>query len=254
MKKWVLPITCTCIVFGLLLTLSLRLQNSVMQNNGDDKNDVLISLVKNNEAEISAYENTLSELRQQYDKMTAKPTNEADIKALQRELAALKAQAGLTAIEGPGIIITLDDNKVGLTQAPQSDANNYIIHYQYILRIVNDLKRGGAEAISVNDQRLATASEIRCVGNTILINTTRLAPPYEIKAIGDVLSLEDTLLNSSQYNNLRYLNFPVSYKTTNPQEPALAIPAYSGSYSTKYLTPSEEPAAPEQEPTTNEEE
>lgn len=237
MKKWVLPITITCFIFGLLLALQFCLQSSATVSNNDDKNDLLISLVKNNEAEIAAYETQLADLRTQYDTMTAKPSNEADIQELQRQLSDLRTQAGFNALEGPGVIITLDDNKVGLSQAPQGDANNYIIHYQYILRIVNDLKRGGAEAISVNDQRLITSSEIRCVGNTILINTTRLAPPFEIKAIGDVLALEEAVLTSRKFDELRYLNFPVSYKTTTPQDPTLEIPAYAGSFSSKFMTP-----------------
>ncbi len=237
MKKWVISITMACLVLGFLLSLQIRLQNSATLASSDDKNDVLIALVKNNEAEIADYETTLSDLRRQYEEMTAKSSNQSEVQALQGQLSELQAQAGLTALEGPGIIVTLDDNVVGLSSSPQNDANNYIIHYQYILRIVNDLKRGGAEAISVNDQRLVTTSEIRCVGNTILVNTTRLAPPFEIRAIGDVLSLEDAILNSWQFDTLKMLNFPASYKTTSPQEPKLSVPAYSGSFSPKYLTP-----------------
>ena len=179
--------------------------------------------------------------------MTAKSSNKTEVQDLQSELSDLQARAGLTAVEGPGITVTLDDNTVGLASSPQNDANNYIIHYQYILRIVNDLKSGGAEAISVNDQRLTTTSEIRCVGNTILVNTTRLAPPFEIRAIGDVLSLEDAILNSWQFDTLKLLNFPASYKTTSPQEPTLSIPAYTGSFSPKYLSPDPAAANPDTE-------
>ena len=188
MKKWVISITCACLVLGLLLSLQIRLQDSVTLASTDDKNDVLISLVKNNEAEIADYETTLADLRKQYEEMTAKSSNKTEVQDLQSELSDLQARAGLTAVEGPGITVTLDDNTVGLASSPQNDANNYIIHYQYILRIVNDLKSGGAEAISVNDQRLTTTSEIRCVGNTIFVNSTRLATPSEIRAISDVLS------------------------------------------------------------------
>ena len=247
MKKWVISITCACLVLGLLLSLQIRLQNSVTLASTDDKNDVLISLVKNNEAEIADYETTLADLRKQYEEMTAKSSNKTEVQDLQSELSDLQARAGLTAVEGPGITVTLDDNTVGLASSPQNDSNNYIIHYPYILRIVNDLKSGGAEAISVNDQRLTTTSEIRCVGNNILVNTTRLAPPFEIRAIGDVLSLEDAILNSWQFDTLKLLNFPASYKTTSPQEPTLSIPAYTGSFSPKYLSPDPAAANPDTE-------
>ena len=248
MKKWVISITCACLVLGFLLSLQIRLQNSAtLASTSDDKNDVLISLVKNNEAEIADYEATLTELRRQYEEMTAKSSNQSEVQDLQSQLSELQAKAGLTALEGPGVMVTLDDNVIGLSSSPQNDANYYIIHYQYILRIVNDLKQGGAEAISVNDQRLVTTSEIRCVGNTILVNTTRLAPPYEIRAIGDVLNLEDALLNSWQFDNLKLLNFPVSYKTTSPQDPKITIPAYAGSFSPKFLAPDTPSDTPSEE-------
>lgn len=249
MKKWVISITCACLVLGFLFSLQIKLQNAVTLAGSDDKNDVLISLVKNNEAEIAVYEESLSDLRKQYEEMTAKSAEAKEVQDLQESLSKLQFQAGLSAVSGSGIIVTLDDNAIGLTQAPQSDANNYIIHYQYLLRIVNDLKRGGAEAISINDQRLVTTSEIRCVGNTILVNTTRLAPPFEIRAIGDVLALEDAILNSWQFDTLKMLNFPVKYQTTTPQEPSLTIPAYAGSFTSKYLSPD----LPSEIPTTEEE-
>ena len=75
------------------------------------------------------------------------------------------------------------------------DPNRYIIHYENLLYLVNDLRNAGAEGISINGQRIVVSSEIRCVGNVILVNTTRLAPPFEISAIGDPKALELSLIH-----------------------------------------------------------
>ena len=83
--------------------------------------------------------------------------------------------------KGKPKIIAID---VPVTIIPVSYTHLDVYKRQDLLYIINDLKRGGAEAISINEQRIISTSEIRCVGNTILVNTTRLAPPYHIKVIG----------------------------------------------------------------------
>lgn len=239
MHKWIVPITTTCLILGLLLTLQIRLQNNMTPANTNDKTQTLISLVTNLESEIADYEMVLSALRQDTEKITAKASNgEDEVKALQNNLVEEQAKIGLTALEGPGIVITLDDNKAGSAASPQDDPNYYLIHYENLLYLINDLKGGKAEAISVNDQRIVSSSEIRCVGNTILVNTTRLAPPFVIQAIGDVSSLEKSILeNSEVYSILKDSGFPVSYKTTGLTMPTISISAYTGSFPTKHLSP-----------------
>lgn len=74
-----------------------------------------------------------------------------------------KMNAGLIAVTGPGLRITLDDSK---SVAKEVDVNNYI-HEQYIRAIFNALWNGGAEAIAVNDQRVTTNTEVFCAGSYI---------------------------------------------------------------------------------------
>ena len=73
------------------------------------------------------------------------------------------------------------------------NTNLYIIHDEDILKVINELRAAGAEAISLNDQRLISTSEIRCAGPTISVNNTRVAAPFVIKAIGNAKSMEDAI-------------------------------------------------------------
>lgn len=100
-----------------------------------------------------------------------------------------KMNAGLIAVTGPGLRITLDDSK---SVAKEVDVNNYI-HEQYIRAIFNALWNGGAEAIAVNDQRVTTNTEVFCAGSYIQINGSRQMPPYVIQAIGDTSKLSSAL-------------------------------------------------------------
>ena len=103
----------------------------------------------------------------------------------------LKMQAGLTALEGEGIIVEMDDGN----RAANADENPnlYIIHDDDVLRVVNELRAAGAEAVSINGQRLIETSEIRCAGPTLSVNNVRSAAPFIISAIGDKVALENAI-------------------------------------------------------------
>lgn len=103
----------------------------------------------------------------------------------------LRLKAGLTPLEGSGVIVRMDDSNRDIRAG--ENPNLYVIHDEDLLRIVNELRAAGAEAISINGQRLIATSEIRCAGPTLSVNNVRSAPPFEIIAIGDKNSLENSI-------------------------------------------------------------
>ena len=113
--------------------------------------------------------------------------NDSGARAMAIELENSMTLAGLTDVEGEGIIVTVNDSSD--VPAGASSAN-YIVHDRDLRDIVNELVGSGAEAISINDERICGRSSIRCVGPTITINDKHCAPPYVIKAIGDPATLE----------------------------------------------------------------
>lgn len=113
-------------------------------------------------------------------------------KILKDELIRAEAIAGLTDLEGSGIIVTLKDGVK--TDSVLTYGDEYgIVHDSFILTILNELRASGAEALSINDERILATSEIRCVGPTVSVNNTKIAAPFEIKAIGDPDTLENAL-------------------------------------------------------------
>ncbi|NMA69193.1 MAG: DUF881 domain-containing protein, partial [Desulfitobacterium sp.] len=114
--------------------------------------------------------------------------------ALVAELDRYRMMEGTVDATGPGIVITIDDR--------QQD-NRYVgsLSIEYLRRIINTLKFAGAEAISVNGQRIVASTSIVLSGtSTILVNQVPITRsegiPYEILAIGN----QDELL--SYFNNL----------------------------------------------------
>lgn len=222
-RKWLLPITLVCIISGFFLSFQLKvLTNSTNTNPLSQKNSNLITIINDLEKEIKNQEEQIAKIRTDLDELQTQQTD-SKLQELQEQLKRTKIAAGLTAVKGKGIIIVLDDNTEGMKANPNDDPNKYLIHYEHLLNLISELKVGGAEAISVNDQRLITTSEIRCVGNVILINTTRIAPPFEIKAIGSPKLLTE-ITTSGEIEILKATNYPVNLTLVEE----VIIPAYKG--------------------------
>jgi len=112
-------------------------------------------------------------------------------KGFNENLAKVNIAAGFTPVIGPGIVISLDDNPDPLQVGDNPE--DYIVHDYNLLFVVNQLKSSGAEAISINNERVIASSEVRCAGPTILVNTTRVSPPFEIKVIGNPEVMESSM-------------------------------------------------------------
>lgn len=148
--------------------------------------------------ELQQAKSEKEELAIQYDALSAKLSeieskvaNESDkINQLTRDLEKYRLFAGVTEVVGPGIEVTVN-NPIGDDGQPLE--KNIVYDYEMILKMINELNSAGAEAISINDQRMVTTSEIRAAGSAINVNTIPLNPPYIIKAIGSNVTLENAL-------------------------------------------------------------
>jgi uncharacterized protein YlxW (UPF0749 family) len=107
-------------------------------------------------------------------------------------MRALAVEAGGSALEGPGVTVTLDDSSAG--RSPTGDPNDLIVHERDIQTVVNALWAAGAEAIALNGERLTSLSAVRCAGNTLLLHGSLHSPPYRLAAIGDADRLAMALL------------------------------------------------------------
>ena len=157
--------------------------------------------------------------------------------ALRAELDKLEITAGLTDVEGPGVTVILEDSSSTNVTGDEAD---YLIHDNDLLSVINELRSAGAEAISLNGERLLATSEVRCTGAVVTVNGRRYAAPYVIFAIGD----PDTLYNAVTMRNgvVDVLSqWGITVKVT-PSD-LLLIPKYNGTVDYQYahtVTPGEE--------------
>lgn len=113
------------------------------------------------------------------------------LKALWEELNELKHLSGLTDVQGPGLIIKLEDAPEKKSDRP----DRHIIHDGDIRVLLNELKKAGAQAISINGERIIATSEQVCAGPTIRVNMERYSAPYIISVIGPAEQLYESVIN-----------------------------------------------------------
>ena len=151
---------------------------------------------------------------------------------LSSRLKNYNSLLGNTEVVGNGIIITLDDGDSSLLKGL---ATNYIVHDEDILETVNALKNVGAEAISINDQRVVSTTSITCAGNIVMINGERIGVPYVIKAIGLPSKLYGAVTMPGGYiENIQRQGVNVTFKQV--EDGSLLIPKYEGVYKFEYAT------------------
>lgn len=117
-------------------------------------------------------------------------TNNELISSMKEELKQLSISAGTVNVKGEGIVIILTDGTKALEPDLRQDS---LVHDSDLLTLVNELKAAGAEAISVNGQRIISTSAIRCAGPVIQVNYQKVAAPFTIRAIGNAEYLESAI-------------------------------------------------------------
>jgi uncharacterized protein YlxW (UPF0749 family) len=166
--------------------------------------------------------------------------NDQAMADLQEELQKANMAAGLTNLIGPGIILTINDIPRNLQTG--EDPNSLLVHDTDLQTIVNDLKASGAEAISINNQRIMAMSEIRCASTLILVNTKRVGPPFTIKALGNPDILESGItIKGGWLDIMKQWGYPISIQKSEEVE----IPAFNGTVRFEYSSiplPKEEKA------------
>lgn len=224
-------IAAVCLILGIMLAMQFKANLESPTNLTSDRWAELTVQMDNLRKERDALAEEVLTLREKLAQSAAGSSSKAGA-AMREELAKMNMIAGLTPVRGPGIIVVLQDSPAELQLG--TDPNNYLIHDYDLLNIVNELKAAGAEAISINGQRLVASSEIRCAGPTIMINATRIASPFEIRAIGDPATLESSLrLRGGYVEQMELWGARVKIQ----RQENIEIPAYKGSIKFEYAKP-----------------
>lgn len=238
MRKKQTAITLGVMCFALTLAIAIQLrtvQNSnlaISQSLAQDslRDEVLKWKEKydNTYIELTNSTKTLEEIRKQATQ------DDATAKAKQEEITKNNLLIGMVEVTGPGIEITLTDNNTGLTAEGKEllDLSTQIVHREDLLEVINALNNAGAEAISINGQRVVQTTAITCEGNVIKMNGQRISSPFVIKAIGSQGILSGSLTMAGGYLYWMEQN---GVKVELKQVDKVTVEKYNGVINYKYV-------------------
>mgnify|MGYP004455070941 FL=1 len=168
--------------------------------------------------EYSTLKDKSSEMKQQLEEIqnTAKEytAQSSDVQAtmdlLKSDVDKARCDLGYTDVKGPGIILTIADGKNAANDKEQ------VITYNDLIMAINELKYAGAEAISLNDERVVNNSFVANISEYMVMNDNRISGPYTIKVIGDSKNLESVInIKGGIKDYLESYNKQISYTVEN---------------------------------------
>jgi uncharacterized protein YlxW (UPF0749 family) len=197
----------------------------------------LDTVVRQERQRTDGLQGQVADLTRQVDAL-GKTVDDAQVTRVQRQVDALRGPAGFAETHGPALTVTLSDApKETIDRAVEKGevtADQLVVHQQDIQAVVNALWAGGAEAMTLQKQRVISTTGIKCVGNTVVLHGVPYAPPYEITAIGDVDALRAALDDSDYVAGYRtYVDaYGLGYEVRTSDD--VTMPAYDGASDLRY--------------------
>lgn len=134
-----------------------------------ERNKTLREEMQEKQRSLQEYESSFSEGEEAYSSLAA----EAEI---------LRRYIGLMPVTGPGLKVVLEDGDYGLQEV---NPNDYIVHESHVFQVIHEMYISGAEAVSVNGQRIHSNSTIICTGPVIEVDGVKYPAPFTIEGIGN---------------------------------------------------------------------
>ena len=223
----ILGLMCLLLTYGIVVQIKTVNGTGTIVSTNASENKLRDDVLKAKEKYDNLYK-TLEYMENQLEaERTNSTQNNSELEELEIAIKDANKILGLSEVTGDGITITVNDNQKISLNSWFADPNLLIVHDTDLMHIVNELKNAGAEAISINNQRIVTTTAIECDGNVIKINGEKIAAPFEIKAIGVPESLIGVTRFGGYVDYLEEERFlDVTVKSSEKEK--ITIPKYTG--------------------------
>ena len=219
---------CLALTAGICIQVrTVKNSNSTVSNNYEENNlrAEVLRYKEKYDNKVRDLEKAEAELEKERESSTQ---NNGDLQNKEEEIINGNKILGLAEVTGPGVTVTLTDSKKDINSA--LDPTTLVVHDLDVLSVINELKNAGAEAISINDQRIVPTSGIICGGNIIDINKEKVGTPFVIKAIGLPEQLAALNRPGGYLERLKEDGIGVELKKSN----SITIPKYTGTLTYNY--------------------
>jgi uncharacterized protein YlxW (UPF0749 family) len=165
--------------------------------------------------------------------------NGALVASLNAQLSEARLASGLVALQGHGVVVRLDDSSVPVP--PDAVPADYLVSATDLRQVIDQLWLAGAEAVSVNGERIVTTTAMTDIGTSILVNSTYLQAPYDISAIGPS-DLWDRFVNAPGFLAFTQARVQaVSLDLSMTSSDQVVVPAFDGTTTLSEALPAPSP-------------
>ena len=228
-KAEIIVLTIMCFILTIAISIQIKTvnKNGTTLSSNQSESNLKAQVLKMKEKYENQYDELeektldLEEARQQATQ------NNTELEEIENKIKKYNIILGNTDVVGEGVIVTLSDGKSDTTVLEPDNLN---IHAENILLVVSELKNAGAEAISINGERIVGSTAIQCDGNVIVVNGNKVSSPIEITAIGRTEVLTTLNRAGGTLENFKEQGKQVELKKIQ----SIKIPKYTGVMSFKY--------------------
>lgn len=226
-RRWLVATPLAFAACGLLFVASAH--NSEGTDLRPERYTDLASLVSSEADQVTELNAQVAAVRAETDRLAAR-VKSGRVRHFQRQAEQLMASAGLTAVTGPGVTVTLSDAPADVINSSTENLNLLVVHQQDIQAVVNAMWRGGAKAVTVQGQRIVTTTGIKCEGNAVQLDGVPYPQPYVITAVGDQAAILQAIHDDDYLAVYREQasqpRIAVGWELETP--PTVTAPAYDG--------------------------
>jgi uncharacterized protein YlxW (UPF0749 family) len=226
-----MAVALTLVVVGVILAIAYQ-QAIARAPDAAQAKAGLVDDIKRRSAASDSMQRQADDLREKLAKdREAALADSAAGQQTARQLEQLETITGLSSVTGPGLVVTIGDGPPPVdpvTGEPTGEVDLARVLDRDLQELVNALWRSGAEAITIDNQRLTPTSTIRLAGEAILVDLRPVTSPYEIKAIGDADRLNERFTGSSVARRFRgYIQrYEMTFEVKRDKD--LSLPASAG--------------------------
>jgi uncharacterized protein YlxW (UPF0749 family) len=238
-RQWRLLAPAVFMLAGLLFVTSAVSSGGIGLRAGDFTD--LDGLANSERHDVEGLRAHAAQLDAQVNRLSSRLGRDAPT-ALQRKVDALRGPVGLDPVRGPGVTVVLNDAPHDIQNSalndPNVDISNLLVHQQDIQAVANALWAGGAEAMTIQGQRVVATTGIKCVGNSVVLHDVPYAPPYTIRAIGPTAQMLQSIAQSPYVDlYMEWVNSKYHLGWALTVNPELRLPGFTGSTELRYARP-----------------
>ena len=236
---WQITLFVALVALGFLIAAQVRSEMPRVQYTSQERAP-LIQTVTDLQAQQKALQAQILDLRSRITNAeTGTQGSDAIAKQLNDALFQAGLSAGLTALQGSGTVVQLED---ALQVSQSAGGADLLVTGRDVRTVVEELWLAGAEAVAVNDERVVSTTSIIDIGGSLLVNSAYLAPPYQVKAVGPADLYAQLAASASWVDFVASRAGQNGIRLAIAQPADLVVPAYAGSVTIRYAQPPVSPA------------